>query len=596
MVSIDYLRQQEEKIICIGSYPAIIQSILDFDFIAGKSEPSIMAIIAGGRGSESYFFGKREVRIPVFTHASDIDDLIKKTATLFLNLSSGRRVFDSTVDILQEVPYLLGGVIFAEDVPEKHAIDLYNHVTRFEKFIIGPASVGLLIPKVVKLGAIGGVDPRQLIDSRVFTPGNTAVFSASGGMTNELIRIVAQSNNRLSFALAFGGDRFPVITPQDAFLLAQDDPNTEKIVYFGELGGIDEYEIATLLREGKITKKVICYIAGVVSNLFETPPQFGHAKAMAASDKESAREKRKTLQEAGALVASSFTEFVAMIKEGGNAMHDENHEEKLEHIQNRTTTLFTSSISGDENDVVKVLGEDLLSFAQNHSFAYSVASLFLGKKIQSKELENAVDFILRLLVDHGPYVSGAVNTMITARAGRDLPSALSAGLLTIGPRFGGAVNEAALNWLNGVWSNHDAHTYVENFAKKKEYIAGIGHKKYRIDLPDPRVEKLLEFTKDLENKRFTTFAKEVESVTTKKKGNLILNVDGVIAAVILDILSEKEGMSDTQLEQLAKNEFFNALFILSRSVGFIAHFLDQKRLGEGLFRLSEKDILLLDNE
>src|SRR4029079_7245016 len=91
-------------------------------------------------------------------------------------------------------------------------------------------------------------------------------------------------------------------------------------------------------------------------------------------------------------------------------------------------------------------------------------------------------------------------------------------------------------------------------------------------------------------KRFINFALEVEKITTEKKGNLILNVDGAIAALLLDYLSEKEGYSDEQLQALVDQEFFNALFVLSRSVGFIAHFLDQKRLDEGLLRLSEEDV------
>jgi citrate synthase len=193
-------------------------------------------------------------------------------------------------------------------------------------------------------------------------------------------------------------------------------------------------------------------------------------------------------------------------------------------------------------------------------------------------------------VDHGPYVSGALNTIVSARAGRDLVSSLSTGLLTIGPRFGGAVNEAAKNWLAGVIDGKSASSYVEEFAAKGEYIQGIGHKKYRIDMPDPRVAEFKAYAEKLEKKRFTNFAMDVEKVTTEKKGNLILNIDGVIAAVLLDYLSEKEGYSDEQLKELVKQEFFNALFVLSRSVGFIAHFLDQKRLDEGLLRLSEDDV------
>ena len=39
--------------------------------------------------------------------------------------------------------------------------------------------------------------------------------------------------------------------------------------------------------------------------------------------------------------------------------------------------------------------------------------------------------------------TGAHNTIVTSRAGKDLVSCLVSGLLTIGPRFGGAIDDAA---------------------------------------------------------------------------------------------------------------------------------------------------------
>ncbi len=589
MLDIQQLRQQEHKIVCIGSYPAIIQSILDFDSLSGKKEASIKVILAAGRRYERYFFGNKEIFIPVYASPELIPDELKHDLTLFMNLSSARRVLNSTLDVLQKIPSINGGAVFAEDVPEKHSLQLAQFAVEQNKFLIGPASVGLLIPGILKLGAIGGVDPRQFADSHLLTNGNIAVFSSSGGMTNEIIRVVAQQGKAVSFSLAFGGDRFPMTTPQEAFLAAEADPATHTIVYFGELGGTDEYDIVRLLQEKKVTKPVMCYIAGVISELFTEPPQFGHAKAMAKNKGEGAREKRQALHEAGAQVTESFSEFVQMIG-GIPGEKIETPDDTLDTIMHRQHALISSSISGDINGNPRILGEDLMQFAQENSFAKITASMFLGKKTQSDEVEKFVDFVLRLLVDHGPYVSGAVNTIIAARAGKDLVSSLSAGLLTIGPRFGGAINQAADNWLNGVSSGKTAEQFVESFASQKQYIAGIGHLKYRVDLPDPRVKNLLTFADGLADKKYTRFALSIEKVTAAKKGNLILNVDGAIAAVLLDLLSEKEGYSPEQLKDLVDTEFFNALFVLSRSVGFIAHFIDQKRIDEGLFRLSEDDI------
>lgn len=590
MINIDRVHKTEANIVAIGSYPTIIQSILDFDYYSKKSSPSIKGIIAVGRKFERYFFGRREILIPIYSSIEKIPEEKRRSITYFLNLSSGRRVLTSSIEAIDQLGALVGGVIFAENVPEKHAIELREFAKNKSVFVIGPASVGLIIPSKIKLGAIGGVDHKQLISANLFDPGSISVLSASGGMTNEIINIVTSVGHRLSFSLSFGGDRFPITTPLDAFEAAEKDTETSAIVYFGELGGIDEYDLVEQIQIGKITKKVICYIAGTVAEMFPTSPQFGHAKAMATTQKETARAKRDALKAAGAQVAESFSEFVEMIRgvEGKGSKRNENHD-RIKPMDDRRHALIATSISKDEDGQVKILGENLLDFAKGHSFGYIVASMFLGKKIKSEELEEFVNFILKLLVDHGPYVSGAVNTIVTSRAGRDLVSSLASGILTIGPRFGGAINQAAGNFLEGVESGDSASDFVEKFASEKKYISGIGHRKYRSDFPDPRVAEIISYSEGLEGK-FTNFAREIEKVTVAKKGNLILNVDGAIAAVLLDILSEKEGYSNEELKNLVETEFFNALFVASRSIGFISHFLDQKRLDEGIFRLEEDQV------
>ncbi len=588
-MDIQKLREIEPKIVTIGSHPGIIQSILDYDFLIGRTSPSLCGIIAGGKRYQRFFYGKKEVLIPVFSSFDDVGKELSGKVNMFVNVSSGRRALTTSIEAIDTFPNMSVGVLFAEGVPEKHAIDLFEFSKDKNVALIGAASVGLVISGIVKLGAIGGISAKQIISSGLLYKGGVCVLSASGGMVNEIINVVNSTHNKVSFSLSFGGDRFPLLEPVDALIAAQKDDTTKAIVYYGELGGEDEYKLAKLLEVGHITKPVICYVAGTISDLFETPPQFGHAKAMAEKNEESARAKRDALKKAGAKVPESFSEFVGMIKNLAD-FGVEGVSGTIDNMDDRHHALISSSISKDVDGEIKILGEDLLPFANDNSFAKIAASLFLGKKIQSQDTEELVDFILKVSVDHGPYVSGALNTIVSARAGKDLVSSLATGLLTIGPRFGGALNEAARNWLSGVSSGTLPHDFVEDFAAKKIYIQGIGHKKYRIDMPDPRVGELKTFSEKLEKKRFINFAVAVENITTEKKGNLILNVDGAIAALLLDYLSEKEGYSDEKLQELVDQEFFNALFVLSRSVGFIAHFLDQKRLDEGLLRLSEDDV------
>lgn len=582
------LRSLSMSTIILGSHPGIVQSILDYDYMVGREKPTIVGIVTGGgRKTERYFWGETELIIPVYANLSAITDLKKGEINSVLHVQSGRRVLESMKEALETLPKLKIAVVFAEQTPELHSLELGRIAKKKGVLIAGPASVGVIVPGVLKLGAIGGTQHPQLVSARVFEPGDTAVVSTSGGMVNELIHTVTGSGLRISFGIALGGDRFPLTSPADAFLLAEKDPLTTRIVYFGELGGQDEYEIAELIKEKKITKPVFAYIAGTVADLFETPPQFGHAKAMASVKSETATAKKRAMRDVGVTVFDSFSELAPTLKQLAS--------ERVELIPprligDRKKHQLISHLSGDNaTGDVQLLGRDLRETVEAHSYASLVLAMLLGEKdINAPRLVEFTDYVLRLLVDHGPYVSGALNTIVSARAGKDLVSSLASGLLTIGPRFGGAINGAAGSWLTGVSSGSDAKTFIRSQAG---VIQGIGHKKYRLDTPDPRVAALESF--NIKNGRYLTFARDVEAITTSKKANLILNVDGAIAAILLDLLESELGYGPEKLRELVDIEFFNALFILSRSVGFTSHYLDQRRHDEGLFRMTPDDIRYL---
>jgi ATP citrate (pro-S)-lyase len=576
----------EVTAICLGNHPGIIQSMLDHSYCLGKDRPDILALVAGGRKQVRFFWGEQEIIIPVYADLAAVPDELKQRATVLLNVQSARRVLAGAKEALTALPNLKIATIFAEQVPEAHSLQLAASAKAADVLLIGPASVGLLIPGHLKLGAIGGTQYAQLAAAGIFKSGDHAVISTSGGMVNELIHTVTGGGNKVSFAIALGGDRYPITTPAEAFLLAENDPRTTKIVYFGELGGTDEYEIAELIKNQRVTKPVIAYIAGSVAELFAEPPQFGHAKAMAGTERETAKAKKEALRQVGVEVIDVFGDLSNKLKSDnkGAAMDADEHRA----IGPRKPHLIVSTVSGEIDGDVQLLGQDLLKAIDGNSLAGLIISLLLGQQIKSEKLVACTDYVLRLSVDNGPYVAGAINTIVAARAGRDLVSSLSAGLLTIGPRFGGAINAAAGNWLSGVQSNKSGKEFVVDHGG---IIPGIGHKKYRLDLPDPRVESLIkQFRGNSNQDRYLKFAKDVEAVTTGKKGNLILNVDGTIAAILLDLLESELNYSPEQLKELVDIEFFNALFILSRSIGFTAHYLDQKRHDEGLLRLGPDDI------
>ncbi len=312
MITIQQIRDSQNKIVVLGNHESIIQSILDFDYLSGKKEGSVVGIVTGKRGFAKMFYGQSEVLLPTFVSLKSISSL-PQSNLWFLNLLSGRRTLSSVIETLDR--NFVGGALFAENVPELHSLKILESISSLpeSKLIVGPASVGLLVPGVLKLGPIGGITPDQINEGKIAEKGNVAVMSASGGMTNELMSIATLAGHKLSFALSFGGDRFPVLSPRDAFLLAESDPETKTVLYYGELGGEDEYELLKLKEEGKFTKKVIAHVAGTVASLFAESPQFGHAKAKADKERTTAIAKREALRSAGFSVSSSFSEFIELV-------------------------------------------------------------------------------------------------------------------------------------------------------------------------------------------------------------------------------------------------------------------------------------------
>lgn len=565
------IRASSTNILVLGYQPAIIQSILDFDFLSGRPA-SIVGIVASNRKAAKFFWGEKEMLIPCFASINAVRS--NQDVSWMLNLQSGRRALESTEAFFAAYPEALGGHIFAENVPEQHATKL---IAKFSphKLLIGPSGVGLLIPGALKLGAIGGISPEQIKEGKLCLPGNIAVGSTSGGMTNELIHAVARANHHLSFAACVGGDRFPTLSLTRLLELAQSDPATQAFVYFGELGGVDEYEMIELIKNKQFTKPLTAYIAGVIDEAFDDHVQFGHAKALVRTQNESARAKREALRAVGATVPETFPEFLTALQTLPTSTIDDGPSPlQTTSFMNRQKSILTTR---------KIAQPDKLG----NGFVQNTLEALLGRPITSEATKQLVETVFTLLIDHGGHVSGAVNTMITARAGKDLVSSLAAGLLTIGPRFGGAVNTAAATWFEAVSDTQLAANLVERENKAGRLIAGIGHKKYRLGLPDPRVAALSELANKLNTHPHLDFAREVEKVTTSKNGSLILNVDGMIAAVLLDVLQNEEGLTSTELKELIDAEFFNAFFIIPRTVGFIGHFLEQKKNDEGLFRLPD---------
>jgi len=142
---------------------------------------------------------------------------------------------------------------------------------------------------------------------------------------------------------------------------------------------------------------------------------------------------------------------------------------------------------------------------------------------------------------------------------------------------------------------HDTGTtakkFVDDMKRGNKLIMGIGHRIKSITNPDQRVVIIKEFAqREFPNTDVLNFALAVEQVTTKKRANLILNVDGCIAVCFVDMLRSCGAFSRAEADDLISFGCLNGLFVLGRSIGFMGHYLDQLRLKQPLYRHPWDDI------
>ncbi len=569
---ISKIRNNNVQTLVAGNHVKVIQSILDFDYAAGKESPSVGAIIGAGRKSQKFFWGDNELLVPVYRSVDAVKNagLEPDFLLCITSPSSTPRMVDA---FFTTFPDALGAHLFAEGVSERDALTMVEKYGG-DKIIAGASGVGLCVPGSLKLGAIGGIMGERVAELGSET-GSTAVICSSGGMVNELMYQVVASGSAISFAVSFGGDRFPITSPLQWVLEAENDPHTKEIVFFGELGGRDEYDLVEAIEAGKLTKPMFAYIAGRYESKHEAI-QFGHAKALAKSEDETSQTKMKALRAVGVTVGETFEDFMASFSE---------LTKETKKVKGARDWKARSSVThGTQFSAPAYTGNHAASFTEG------VLMRILGRETVSHETVAFVDMVFAQLIDHGPHVSGAVNAMVTTRAGRDMSSALAAGVLTVGDRFGGAINGAAAVWHGAVSCGTTPEALVNDYSARRAYILGIGHKKYSIHKPDPRVQMLIEKGQSvLHETPHLDIALGVAALTTNKRANLILNVDGAVSALFMDFLEEKEGFSTDDIAELIEIEFFNSLFLIPRSVGFVGNYLDQKRIDEGLFRLGESD-------
>ena len=193
-------------------------------------------------------------------------------------------------------------VCITEGIPVADMMIAKKYVQKKEAILIGPNCPGIISAEEAKIGIMPGV---------VFKKGNVGVISKSGTLTYEAANQVVQAGLGITTAIGIGGDPIIGTTYIDLLKLFEDDPETEAIVMIGEIGGDLEIQAAKYIKKN-ITKPVVAFIAG------QTAPKgkrMGHAGAIIAGSKGTAKEKMNALKAVGVHVVASPADIGKKVKE-----------------------------------------------------------------------------------------------------------------------------------------------------------------------------------------------------------------------------------------------------------------------------------------
>ena len=242
--------------------------------------------------------GQEHLNRPVFNSVEEAINKVEPNASIIF--VPAKFCKDSILEAAEAGIKLI--ICITEGIPTLDMLEVKKYIDQIGARLIGPNCPGVITPGEAKLGIMPG---------NIHKPGSIGIISRSGTLTYEAVKQTTDLGFGQSSCVGIGGDPIPGSSFIDMLKLFEADDQTEAIVMVGEIGGTAEEAAAEYIKNN-IKKPVISYIAG------QTAPEgkrMGHAGAIIAGGKGTAKDKIKKLNECGIHVAENLVSIGSKVAE-----------------------------------------------------------------------------------------------------------------------------------------------------------------------------------------------------------------------------------------------------------------------------------------